>query len=275
VRAGRGGELIPDVELESLCAPTPWEQWLQRFGCVLGLALALALAVVTWLHGEDVPVSRLVAVPVAGLVGGLPGILVFVYFLRLYGRRRDPRVVERDRRLGRAALHEYGDDARETLRAAGAPDWIVLLAAQALPMGDTHWVRVALTAGAGNVEVRTTALTTAGEKSETRTGTLLPDEAAELSRLLATLAGDDPAARRRRLDTPGVLDGFPVRAAILRRAPAWDTAFDFNLAGVPEGEAHPAVALARAVLGVEERVAGSGHVAGFRDASGDVRVGPV
>ena len=70
-------------------------------------------------------------------------------------------------------------------------------------------------------------------------------------------------------------DGFAVDVAILRRG-AGERTFALDLASVRPGEeGHPWVALVRRLLAVETRVAGSEPLAGWRDASGDVRVGPV
>lgn len=219
-------------------------------GVLAWLLVPLATIPVAALYGEK---AALVA-----LFGSL-ALCVLLLQLRDYfmPRFQAGRLAEREykRRYRLYDLQDYETEALAALDKPDAPEVILLFEGRALPHGLHHFVRIDLGAKP-RLQVRRAPLPFDVLQEEDSATRLFrydrPLSAAQEQRARQVIAALTPE----QLVPPrhNVLDGFPCKAALLRRAdePIWT---ELNMAGLPrEIDAHPTARFLRLFIELETEV---------------------
>jgi hypothetical protein len=196
----------------------------------------------------------------AALVAVLGSVALCVLLMQLRDylpRFQAARLAEREykRRYRLYDIEDYEAEALVALDKPNAPDVMLLFAGRSLPDGVNHFVRIDL-GDAPRLQIRRAPLPSDVLQDETAETKLFrydrPLSAAQDQRarqLIATLTADN-------LSPPNhtILDGFPCKAAILRRAhePIWT---ELNMAALPaEISAHPAAHFLQLFIDLEAEV---------------------
>ena len=262
-------QTMTEAELLEAARRRPWEQRLERIGCLAGLILSIGAAVGTLVL---LGFAYLIAAILAFLAVSVSWAISVSWAA---GFRAKPYRSELERRYALPKLPESGADAEPFFAGSEPPDAVLLLLGHGLPHGNAHFAQVSLWQGEtprGTVLARTLSETDFSRDvpfaAKSGEAALTGEESATFWALLPEV---ETASTDKLQDF--VMDGFPCRLAALRREPFGLHAASCNLMGIREADAaHPVPVMMEALLAASRRAGMQLAQCGWCDPYGNIGI---